>query len=131
MVQRLAFLVFGVWLAASCLSVRAFAQDGTTASSEVLDAEELGVSLARIQRRLERLPDERDPTVLRLDFYVQVYGRAPELNLLEGFDVHNSPIPYGVPMHKEMMAVMHSNPVYPPAANLNPVAGWAWRSLRP
>ena len=77
------------------------------------------------------LPDEGDTDVLRLNFYVQVYGRAPELNLLESFDVHNSPIPYGVPLHNEMMAVMHRNPVYPPAVRLGPVAGWAWRSLRP
>ena len=131
MLQRLAFLGFGALLIVSCVSVRAFAQDATPQAPEVLEAEELGVSLARIQRRLDRLPDESDPNTLRLNFYVQVYGRAPELNLFEGFDLHNSPVPYGVPLHNEMMAVMHPNPLYPPAVNLNTVAGWAWRGLRP
>ena len=113
MLRRLAVLGFGVLLlVASCLSVRALAQAASTTPPEILEAEELGVSLARIQRRLDRLPDVHDTSVLRLNFYVQVYGRAPELNLFEGFDVHNSPVPYGVPTHDQMMAVMHRNPVY-------------------
>lgn len=103
------------------------------ATPEVLDAEDLGVSLARIQRRLDRLPEGDDARrLLRLNFYVEVYGRAPRLDLFEGFDLHNGPVPYGVPRHNEMLSAMRSDdPLYPPAINLNPIAGWAWKALQP
>jgi hypothetical protein len=98
----------------------------------VLDAEDLGVSLARIQRKLDRLPDGAQArSLLRLNYYVQVYAKAPPLTLFRGFDVHNGPVPYGTPMHNDMLNVMHPNELYPSAVNLNPVLGWAWRGLKP
>ncbi len=105
---------------------------GQETESAVLDAEDLGISLARIQRKLDRLPDGAQArSLLRLNYYVQVYAKAPPLTLFRGFDVHNGPVPYGTPMHNDMLNVMHPNELYPSAVNLNPVLGWAWRGLKP
>lgn len=100
--------------------------------ADVLEAEEMGVSLARIQRRLDSLPSDAEArNLLRFNYYVQVYARAPPLDLFHGFDIHNSPIPYGAPVHSEMLAVMHPNPLYPSSISLNPITGWAWKALQP
>lgn len=109
-------------------------QEPPDEADEVLQAEELGVSLARIQRRLNNLPDDDDKDVLRLNFYVQVYGRAPQLKLLDGFDVHNGPVPYGAPVHRDLLAAMRPSPqLYPPSIPLVNIAipGWSWRALQP
>ena len=104
----------------------------STAAGAVLAAEDLGISLARIQQKLDRLPDgEEARSLLRLNYYVQVYAKAPPLTLFQGVDLHNSPIPYGVPLHREMLSVMRPIELYPSAANLTPILGWAWRGLRP
>lgn len=122
-----------VWLGGAGVSLNAqtaASQDGAT--SDILAAEDLGISLARIQNRLDTLPsDPNARSILRLNYYVQVYGRTPPLDLFLDFDIHNAPIPYGAPVHNELLAVMHSNPLYPSAVSLNPIAGWAWKSLRP
>ena len=80
----------------------------------------------------DRIPEGREARrLLRLNYYVRVYAKAPRLNFLNGFDVHNSPVPYGVPMHSDMLKMMSPNPLYPPAANLGSILGWSWRAIRP
>ena len=99
-----------------------------TPEQATLDAEELGVSLARIKQKLERLPDDMEArSLLRLNFYVQVYARTPQLNYFEGFDLHNSPVPYGPPTHEQLLAIMRSGEprLSGPVMNLNNVIGWA------
>ncbi len=123
----LGWIVVGV----APLDAQAQAIPGPT-MADVLEAEELGVSLSRIRRRLDALPSASEArSLLRLNYYVQVYGRTPPLDLFYDFDIHNSPISYGVPLHNEMLAVMHPNPLYPSSISLNPIAGWAWKGLRP
>ena len=110
-----------------------FAAVGTTGAQDrsdqaTLEAEELGVSLARIKHRLEQLPDDEEArSLLRLNFYVEVYGRTPQLHYFQGFDLHNSPIPHGPPTHDQLLSVMRSGDpqLRPPAINLNNVIGWA------
>ena len=92
-----------------------------------LKAEELGISLARIRYKLDKLPETPEASsLLRLNFYVEVYGRAPRLQYLGDFDIHNGPIPYGPPMHSEMLSVMRSSApqIVPSAFNMNQVLGW-------
>ncbi len=104
----------------------ATAQD--TSEQATLEAEELGVSLARIKHKLERLPDDMEArSLLRLNYYVQVYARTPQLDYFRGFDLHNSPVPYGPPTHDQLLAVMRSGEpkLTGPAINLNNVVGWA------
>ena len=74
-----------------------------------LNAEELPVSLERIKRQLDRLPvGDWERNLLRLSYYVEVYGRAPRINVIQNFDIHNGPVPYGAPSHAEMIAVTMS-----------------------
>jgi len=92
------------------------------------DTATLGVSLDRIQYKLDRLPSgDQVSSLLRLDFYVEVYAEAPEINYFQDFDLENAPIAHGVPMHDQMMAVMSPGrlaPILGPAMNLS--NGLAW-----
>ena len=130
--RRARVLAIAVSLVMLAGTVGAAQDRASTPVGAVLEAEDLGISLARIQRKLDRLPDREEArSLLRLNYYVQVYARAPRLDLFRGFDLHNSPIPYGVPLHSEMLSVMRPNQLYPSAANLTPIVGWAWRGLKP
>jgi len=88
----------------------------------------LGISLERIQYKLDRLPSiDQVSSLLRLDFYVEVYAEAPEINYFQGFDLENAPIAHGIPMHNEMMAVMSPGrlaPILGPAMNLSNGIAW-------
>ena len=53
-----------------------------------------GDALERIKRQLDRLPPTHtERSVLRLSYYIEVYGRLPETDQVQGFDVHNGPVP--------------------------------------
>lgn len=101
------------------------------AEQAVLEAEGLGLSLDRLQRRIDRLPTNGGRSLLRLNAYVQVYGRVEPPELLKNYDLQNSAIAVGTPLHQEMLSVMRPNELYPTAVTLNPILGWAWRSLQP
>jgi len=103
------------------------------ADKPTLDAKEFGVSLARIKHKLDTLPQSEEArSLLRFNFYVEVYARAPQLDYFHGFDVHNSPITHGTPLHDEMLSVMRSGDpqLLPPAMNISNVLGWAWKRNR-
>ncbi len=119
-----------VALAALTLVV-GIATTGWSQSSDVgepLDAVDLPVSLERIRSELDRLPVAKsEQDVLRLNFYVRVYGRAPDVNVLEGYDVHNGPVPYGSPTHADMRELISPMQVSTPGRQFGNVIGWAWR----
>ena len=94
----------------------------------LLNAEDLPVSLERIKRQLDRLPvgdDERN--MLRLSYYVEVYGRAPRINVIRNFDIHNGPVPYGAPTNADLLAVTTPPEFRTPAVISFPVFGWTWK----
>lgn len=93
-----------------------------------LDAVELPVSLERIRSELDRLPPAKsEQDVLRLNFYVRVYGRAPDVDILEGYDLHNGPVPYGTPTHADMRELISPVQTSTPGRQFGNVLGWAWR----
>ncbi len=99
-----------------------------------LPAAKLPVSLERIKRRLDRLtPTHEERSLLRLSDYIEVYGRLPRIDLVQGFDVHNGPVPYGAPTHAELLAellaVMSPREFRPAVAKLNSIIGWTFESL--
>ena len=77
-------------------------QGSTGGDPDLLHAEELPVSLARIRRKLEEAPPSHT-FLLRLEVYVEVVGKAPAFHIFEGFDLHTGPVPYGAPTHSDMM----------------------------
>ena len=57
------------------------------------NAEDLPVSLERIKRQLNRLPvGDEERSLLHLSYYVEVYGRAPRINVIQHFDIHNGQV---------------------------------------
>ena len=49
----------------------------------------------------------------------------PRIDLVQGFDVHNGPVPYGAPTHAELLAVMSPREFRPAVAKLNSIIGWS------
>ena len=81
-------------------------------------------------RQLDRLPPTHEERrLLRLSYYIEVYGRLPRIDLLQGFDVHNGPVPYGPPTHAELLAFMSPRELRPAVAKLNSIIGWTFKSL--
>ena len=96
------------------------------------DTAALGGSFDRIKYRLETLPDRNEVgSLLRLDFYVQVYARAPEIDYFQGFDLQNSPIA-GAPMNQSLLTMMSSGEpqLRPPAMNLSNLLDWFRKKRR-
>ena len=57
-----------------------------------LPAVTLPVNLERVTRMLTALPaTDEGRSLLKLSYYLEVYGRAPRLDLLRGFDLHTGP----------------------------------------
>ncbi len=119
-----AALVLAVALGSGALPGRLQAgprpQDSTGWDPDLLPAEELPVSLARIRRKLAQAPPS-DASLLRLDIYVEVVGKAPALNIFEGFDLHAGPVPYGAPTHSDMIRHVTPEEFRAPSVPLAPV----------
>src|SRR6266850_4963974 len=72
-----------------------------------VDVDRLPLDLGRIQRELRRTPDSESREALKLRYFLQIYGTAPQLKIFTETDnlVHG-PVPYGAPTHQEMLNVM-------------------------
>ena len=105
------------------LAAPAAGQEGSPPAT--LPAVELPINLARVKRGLEvLLSSEEARSRLKLDFYVDVYGRAPQFNPLEGFDLHTGLVPFGSPSHADMMSHWTPQGFGVPVADLGSVLGW-------
>lgn len=93
------------------------AENAATAESQPLASVDLPVSLERIRRQLRELPESTESN-LRLSYYIEVYGRAPAVDLFGGFDLHTGPVPYGGPTHAEFLDVVTPQPFRTPAVDL-------------
>jgi len=111
----------------------AWAQDGAppapAATEGQIDATKLGVSLERIQRGL-RLTETRDKqrqdgNALRLEFQVQVYGSAPKIEVLKGYDLFNGPVPGSAPTHRQFIDHVTPQIYRTPGLPLSALAFWA------
>tara|TARA_B100001123_G_scaffold173553_1_gene199377 strand:+ start:117 stop:488 length:372 start_codon:yes stop_codon:yes gene_type:complete len=60
--------------------------------------ESLFGSLGRIRKQLDRAEETGiGNDLFRLDYYIDVYGRLPEINIVEGFNLDSGPVRYSVP----------------------------------
>jgi hypothetical protein len=111
------------------LATPGFAQDPApvAAPEPPIDATKLGVSLSRIQRGLFIAESREKQTgdAIRLEFNVQVYGKAPRIEVLKGLDLFNGGVPGSAPTHRQMIdyvtPVIYRTPVMPVSA----LAFWA------
>lgn len=93
-----------------------------------VDAERLGVSMSRIRRglRVSEARDRDNTTGLKLQFQVQVFGAAPRIDILQGFDIRKgAPTPFGAPTHSDFISHWTPTAFRSPPAPLSSLAGWA------
>ena len=95
-------------------------QDSTGGDPDLLPAEELPVSLARIRRKLAQAPPWH-ASLVRLHVYVEVVGKAPAFHIFDGFDLHAGPVPYGAPTHRDMIRHVTPEEFRTPGMSLAPV----------
>lgn len=74
-------------------------------AAPAIDAAALGVSLSRISRRLtaESKARTEGASPLKLEFFVDVYGTAPELRFFTGQDLVYGAVPGSAPTHRDML----------------------------
>lgn len=93
---------------------------------EMADTSALPVSLDRIKRRMaetERTEAGRRG-LLDLNFYVDVYARAPAIELLRNFDLNSETVSYGSPTHREMLEAATPREWRPRAISTGNLFGW-------
>lgn len=116
----------------------AWAQDGAGVPAEEttakVDVSKMGVSLDRIRRDL--MPDateRRGGGPLNLQIHVEVFGKAPKIDFLEGFSVTGA-IPYGSPTHQEVLDVItpreFRSPAVPVSAIFMQAAQYFWEKSK-
>ena len=92
-----------------------------SAATEALPTpEQLGVSFERIKQELkETPPTPRTSSVLHLEFHVDVYGKAPKIDLLAGVDLRpTGAVRYGGMTHQEFLDVTTPQGFKSPPADL-------------
>ena len=117
-------VALGIGLAAP-VAAAAQEPDAETAV-EAVDASALPVSLERIKRRMaatERTQEGRRG-LLDLNFYVDVYARAPAIELLRDFDLDSETVSYGSPTHREMLEAATPREWRPRAISTGNLFGW-------
>jgi hypothetical protein len=82
---------------------------------------QLPVSLDRIRRELGAQTRTRESRHgLRLDYYVEVYGTAPRLQLFAPeFNFTNAPVMYGGMTHEEFLSVVTPEEFRSPPADIS------------
>ena len=101
------------WAVAMCLPASAGqaqqeppSRSQPAAQARTDQVERLGVSLDRIRRQLRETPPTPASSRLKLEFHIEVVGRAPKIDFFEGFDIKTtSPVQYGGMTHAEFLWV--------------------------
>jgi len=121
------FLFYVIVISSLLTSSVSTAQETTEKSS--LNVDNLPISIERIKRQLEqRQVGNGKRSILSLDYYIEVYGRAPRINVIQNFDIYNGPIPYGSPLHTELRSITTPPELRTPAAISLPIARWSWNN---
>ena len=114
-------LLLGLTSAAGAQGARPNAGD-----SVEVNVDQLPIDVARIQRGLRQttVREERDG-LLRLKYFIDVYGQAPPLSFFTRQDnLLNGPVPYGAPTHKEMMQMITPQEFRAPVADFGALMRW-------
>jgi hypothetical protein len=69
------------------------------------DLDKLPISIERIRKRLAEVPAS-ETTGLKLDFYVEVHGEAPKIDVFGDFNFTSGPVRYGSPTHAEFLTLV-------------------------
>jgi hypothetical protein len=99
------------------------ARVGATATG----ADALPVSLDRIKRKLAQRPATTTTQTqhgLKLEYYIQVYGVAPRIDLFTDFNLKNGPVPFSGPTHADMLEQMTPQEFRTPPFDISSLLSW-------
>ena len=97
----------------------------TSAIAQEIDVKLLPVSLHRITRELRQSTETSSHEGLRLKYQIDVYGRAPAIELFTKADnLRSGPVPYGGPTHQEMLYMMTPQEFRAPVADFSTFMRW-------
>jgi hypothetical protein len=119
----------GVALAATASAQQAAPVSPTPPSraESTVNVTSLPVDVNRIQRKLQQQSTVREDGVgLNLRYSIDVYGRAPLLNLLDSRrdNLLRGPVPYGGPTHQQMLDVMTPQEFRAPVMDFTTFMRW-------
>jgi hypothetical protein len=110
-------------LLSSALAFPAAGQDA--ARQDSVDVAKLPVNVARIQRQLQQSTVREDHDGLNLRYVVDVYGRAPRIELFAPEpNLMTGPTPYGAPTHRQMIEAVTPQEYRAPAADFGALFRW-------
>ncbi len=66
---------------------------------------------------------------LKLEYYIEVYGTAPKLDLFADFDLRAGPVPFSPPTHQDFLDVVTPQGFRTPAMDLNALVAWLAQRL--
>lgn len=115
----------GIGFSAPVATVAAQEPEENTAV-ETANPSAFPVSLDRIKRRMAATEHTQDGRrgLLNLNFYVDVYARAPAIELLRDFDLDSETVSYGSPTHLEMLQAVTPREWRPRAISTGNLFGW-------
>jgi hypothetical protein len=97
----------------------------SAAAQDTVDVGKLPVNLDRIQRQLQQATVREERDGLKLRYVVDVYGRAPQIELFTKQDnLESGPVPYGAPTHRQMIEAVTPQEYRAPAADFNSLFRW-------
>ena len=103
-------------------------QGAPTSADAPIDAAKLGVSMNRIRQGL-RVTESRQSassTPLKLEYQIQVFGAAPRIDILQGFNIsQGAPLSYGAPTHTDFVNQWTPLAYRSPPVPLSSIAVWA------
>lgn len=101
-------------------------EPGAEAPAAAAEATALPVSLERIKRRMAAVQEAGNGRrkLLDLNYYVDVYARAPSIELFRNFDTDSETVSYGSPTHAEMLEAVTPREWRPRAISTGALFGW-------
>ncbi|HEY7186254.1 MAG TPA: hypothetical protein VH436_06885 [Vicinamibacterales bacterium] len=106
-------------------SARAADGDEQPTPSAQVDVNKLPINVNRIQRQLRQTTVREERDGLNLRYIVDVYGRAPQLELFTKQDnLKEGAVPYGAPTHQDMLNQMTPQEYRAPAADFSNLLRW-------
>jgi hypothetical protein len=98
---------------------------GPAAAQQNVDVSKLPVNLERIQRQLQQATVRENQDGLNLSFFVDVYGRAPRIELwAPEQNLMTGPAPYGAPTHRQILEQITPQEFRAPAADFSSLFRW-------
>ena len=123
-------LVLGMSLPASAQSARSAESERPETGTRGIDVDRLPLDLVRIQRELKHAPDSETREGLRLKYFLQIYGTAPQLKLFtEADNLVYGPVPYGGPTHRDILNVITPQEFRSPVMDFSSLLRWASEKL--